>query len=320
MAKKAPRGSRRRRELIPVHAPARQLVKASPLKEAEDAYLAENTRRSYVRAWLDFFEVDDISKVSNERAIATTTAEVIAFRDRLLAMKLKPGTISLKLSAIRAFFDRLILKGSIQVNPAHPKLVRAPKRGTVKQMEYLDPTEIRTFLNAIDRSTALGRRDYALIMTDLHLGLRRSEALKIKVEQIRRMEGKAVILLRSKGEKERIVWVNQDLERALADYADDRGKAPGPLFPGRYGGSLSGDQFWRIVQKYLRKAGIQKRVGTHGLRSSFIMRSLDQNVPLPDIQRTVGHSRPETTLGYARDREMIKSKAPKAMEGLSADD
>ena len=114
------------------------------------------------------------------------------------------------------------------------------------------------------------------------------------------MDGKAIILLRSKGEKERIVWINHDLERALAAYADDRGNAPGPLFPGRYKGSLSGSQFWRIVLKYLRKAGIHKKVGTHGLRSSFIMQNLDQNVPIPEIQRTVGHSRPETTLGYER--------------------
>lgn len=296
----------------------REILEVRPLEEAYGGFLAENTRRGYVRDWKDFFKVDDIRKVTLQRALAVTSQDVARFRDELLEKGLKPGSISRKLSAVRALFDRLVLQGKVMVNPAHPKLVRAPKRGNVKKMDALTQGELVTFLSVIDRKTERGRRDYALIMTDLHLGLRRSEALKIRTEQFKTAEGKAYIVFRSKGEKERLVWINKDLEVALHEYSRDRGKTAGWLFPGRGKKPLSGDQFWRIVQKYLDAAGIKKRVGTHGLRASFITINIDKGTPLSEIQKTVGHSRPDTTLGYARDLEMIKSRAPQAMEGLSA--
>jgi site-specific recombinase XerD len=297
----------------------RQLVVARPLEEAQKAFLSENTRRAYVRDWMDFFRVDDISKVGLERIRAVTPGEVADFRDQLLAKGLSPGTVSRKLSSLRSFFDRLILTRTIDLNPAHSKLVRAPKRGQIKKMDYLAPVEVRRLLRSIDRSTLLGRRDYALIMTDLHMGLRRSEALRIRVDQFKTMDDRACVTFRSKGEKERIVWINRDLEEALRVYSADRDTESPWLFPGRKDKPLSGDQFWRIMQKYLKAAGIKKKVGTHGLRATFITINIEKGTPLPEIQRTVGHSRPETTLGYARDLEMVKSMAPRAMEGLNAD-
>src|SRR6185436_334111 len=150
---------------------------------------------------------------------------VADFRDECLAKGLGPGTVNRKLSSVRAFFDQLILRGLMSIIPANPKLWRPPKRGTVQKMEALSAAEAKSFLQAIDRTTKIGRRDYAVIMVDLHMGLRRSEALGIRAEQFRTVDGKACIVFRSKGEKERIIWVNRDLEEALAVYAKDRGDA-----------------------------------------------------------------------------------------------
>jgi site-specific recombinase XerD len=157
-------------------------------------------------------------------------------------------------------------------------------------------------------------------MTDLHMGLRRSETLSIRVENFKRVDDRAFYVFRGKHQKERMVSINRDLEIALAEYAKDRGTHDGWLFPGRDPEkALNADHFWAIVQGYLQKAGIRKKVGTHGLRATFITRNIEKGTPLSELQRTVGHSRPETTLGYARDLEMIKSKAPAAMEGLNSD-
>lgn len=308
-----------KKSLIPAPSTKKTLVVARPLVEAEKAFLSENTRRGYARDWMDFFKVDNLSKVTVERALSVTSEEVNDFRDGLLARGLSPGTVARKLSAVRSFFDRLILKKIIDVNPAHPKLVQAPKQSSIRKMDSLTQAEIRIFLNAIDRSTPRGRRDYALIMTDLHMGLRRSEALHIRTDQIKVVAEQACIAFRSKGQKDRIVSINRDLEEALRVYFKDRGDSPGWLFPGRKEKPLSGDQFWRIVRRYLETAGIKKKVGTHGLRASFITINIEKGTPLSEIQKNVGHSRPDTTLGYARDLEMVKSMGPKAMEGLSAD-
>jgi integrase len=157
-------------------------------------------------------------------------------------------------------------------------------------------------------------------MLDLHMGLRRSEALSVRTDQFKTQGDVAYLIFRSKGEKERMVTVNSDLAQALAAYAPDLGVAPGWLFPGRNGKPLSGSQFRRTVQRLLEAVGIHKRVGTHGLRATFISHNLDVGTPIDKIQASVGHSQPATTLGYARDLEMIKSQAPKAMEGFKAND
>lgn len=307
--------------LVSVGRPGSALSVIMPAISARDSLLAKNTIRGYVRDWKDFFGVDDLAKITVPMCVNTTPEAVAAFRDRLIAMELGPGTVARKLTALRCLFDYLVQRGLMTLNPAHRKLVRAPKRGTVKKMEHLTADEVRRFLSKIDRNTIIGRRDYAVIMIDLHMGLRRSEALSIRAEQFKTDGDVAYLEFRSKGEKERFVTVNRDLGDALAAYAKDRGSEPGWLFPGRDPQKpLSGDQFWRIVDSYLEKAGIKKKIGTHGLRATFITINIEKGTPLSEIQRTVGHSRPDTTLGYARDLEMIKSRAPKAMEGLKADD
>lgn len=142
----------------------------------------------------------------------------------------------------------------------------------------------------------------------------------MRTDQFKDAGGKAYYVFRSKGEKERHVTINQDLEKVLAAYAVDRGSSPGWLFPGRNPENpLCGDMFWKIMKKYLDMVGIKKKVGTHGLRATFITVNLEKGTPISEIQKTVGHSRPDTTLGYARDLEAIKSRAPAAMEGLNAD-
>jgi|SRR5579871_1549093 len=314
MAQKRPTNA-----LVPITGPQTGIAIVQPAVEAGKGYLADNTKRAYFRDWMDFFKVDSLDKITPAMTLAVTPDQVAEFRDECIASGLKPGTVNRKLSSLRAFFDQMVLRRVIAVNPAHPKLVRSPKRGNVQKMQALDQAEARSVLSGIDRSTPLGRRDYAVIMTDLHMGLRRSEAMTIRTEQIRTQGDKAYVLFRSKGEKERMITINQSLTEALADYFKDRGNSPGWLFPGRDPKNhLSEDQFWRIVQKYLRAAGIQKKIGTHGLRATFITHNIEAGTPLSEIQKTVGHSRGDTTLGYARDLEMIKSRAPAAMEGFTA--
>lgn len=312
----------KRRDLVPIQkSKPGAITVVQPAVEAGKAFLSKNTIRAYTRDWLDFFKVETLEQVTVPMAMGVKPENVADFRDECLEKGLGPGTVNRKLSSIRAFFDQLILRGLMSINPAHPKLVRPPKRGSIQKMEALSEAEARAFLSVIDRSTVRGRRDYAIIMTDLHMGLRRSEALSIKSDQFRTIDGKACVVFRSKGEKERLIWVNRDLEVALAAYAKDRGTQPGWLFPGRDPKKpLSGDQFWRIVQGYLEQAGIKKKVGTHGLRATFITHNLARGTPIDQIQKSVGHARGETTLGYSRDLEMVKSRAPAAMEGMRADD
>jgi len=144
-------------ELIQVSGAKGHLVVYKPAEDAAGGLLSSNTKLAYVRDWKDFFKVDDLSKVTTEMALATTPAAVAAFRDGLIAQGMKPSTINRKLSSVRAFFNDLMLRGKIQINPAHPKLVRSPKRGNVQKMEALTASEVKAFLKMIGLRPHHGR-------------------------------------------------------------------------------------------------------------------------------------------------------------------
>lgn len=313
MAKKSPQNALIRPEVLRT-----DLALARPATAAGDSFISGDTKRAYFTDWKQFFGVESAGQVTLEMCLAVTPERVIRWRDDLIAEGYRPSSVSRKLSSLRALFDHLIHRKAATMNPAHPKLVRSPKRGNVRKMDWLSAPEAKVLLSSIDRSAPQGRRDYAIIMAALHLGLRRSECVGLRMDHFKTDAGRLYVFVRGKGEKERLIAVNRDLEEAFRDYHRDRGDAPGWLFPGRKG-PLNPTQFWRIVQGHMEKAGLRKRLGTHGLRASFITINIDKGTPLSEVQKSVGHSRGETTLGYARDLEMIKSRAPVAMEGIRAD-
>jgi integrase len=302
-------------ELIPVPA-KRDLIAQRPAAEALSGFLSGNTKRAYERDIKDFFKVDDLTALPMERILAVQPAEVVAFRDKLME-EMSPATVQRKLSALRSLYNWLMAAGKIMVNPAHPKLVRAPKKASVRKTDVLSWDDALAILKAIDRKSKLGRRDYTLLLLGLNLGVRRAELLGIHMDDLKNGPEGPYVYIKGKGEKERFISLRPDVVESIDVYLKDRGTKPGPLFPGRKD-ELDGSQFWRIVKKYAKAAKL-KDIHPHSLRAAFITLAHQKGVPVGDIQKTVGHSRGETTLGYVRDLEMIKASATKALKGLSAD-
>jgi integrase/recombinase XerD len=308
-----------KRGLVPLRGGAQPpAVLQSPVKDFLSSFMEGNTTRAYTRDLQDFFRKTDLTKIPMREVMGIKPPDVASFRDELLLQKMKPGTVARKLSAVRAFFDYLLARGAVAFNPAHPKLVRAPKRPNLQKTDAISWNEALKILEAPDRSTPIGRRDYLLILLDIRTGLRRSELVSIRVEDIRPGPPAPHLYLKGKGEKERKVEIRPDLFEALEAYERDLEEKGGYLFPGNKGKHLTAGQFWRIVKHYAEAAGLPRRIHPHSLRAAFITFALEAGVPLPDVQRAGGHTRPETTLGYARDLEQVKSKAPRALDGLRA--
>jgi site-specific recombinase XerD len=297
--------------------PKKGLIISQPASEALSGYLSKNTKRAYERDLKDFFEVEDLSTLPMSRVEGVAPRDVVKFRDGLLIQGMKPSTVQRKLSAIRGLYNYLMASGVIALNPAHPKLVRAPKKSSVRKTDIITWDDAVRILKAVDQSTLLGRRNYLLLLLGLNIGTRRFELLGIQIEDLKTGPEGPYVHIRGKGEKERFVALRQDVQETMKEYLKDRGPAPGPLFPGRRA-ELSGMQFWRIVKKYAEMAGLHG-IHPHSLRAAFITLAHQLGVPVGDIQKTVGHSRGETTLGYVRDLEMIKSSATKALKGLNAE-
>lgn len=292
-----------------------------PLEDVLSGIHSENTRRAYGKDVRDFFGKNDLTL---DELARVTPKEVAHFRDELIKKGLKPSTVARKLSAVRFVFDQMVLRGLLTYNPAHPKIVKAPKKATVKHTDVLSWDEAKALLSSPNRAIPMGRRDYALMMLGMNCAFRRGEILSIQLEDLKTgPNGELYIRIRGKGEKERLVsYDREDVRDALTEYLKDRGDEPGFVFPGRYGvhTQLHGSRAWQIVKHHANEAGLFKKgIKVHTLRATFITFALEQGVSLDEIQKTVGHSRGETTLGYARDLEMIKSKGILALKGLSGE-
>ena len=147
-------------------------------------------------------------------------------------------------------------------------------------------------------------------MTIYSAGLRRSELINLKVEDIdsKRM---LIKICNSKGKKDRYTLLSEKLLHELRDYY----QAYHPkvwLFEGQYGGQYSSTSIEKMFQVAVTKAHIRKHVTPHSLRHSFATHLLEQGINLRYIQELLGHSSTKTTEVYTRvaSNALMKIKNP----------
>lgn len=181
------------------------------------------------------------------------------------------------------------------------KYVRQPKLPS-----YFSPEEISRLLNSIDRSSAYGKRDYAMLLLVVRLGLRRSDVINMKFGNIR-WEQEKIILTQQKTGIPVELPLFQDVGNAIIDYLKyGRPQSELPyvflrLIPPY--DNLDENALHGSMQKYLRLSGIkydERRHGPHALRHSLATDLLKQNTPLPVISSVLGHTNTESTIGYLR--------------------
>jgi site-specific recombinase XerD len=191
------------------------------------------------------------------------------------------------------------------------KYVRQPKLPS-----YFCPEEINLLLNSIDRSSAYGKRDYAMLLLAVRLGLRRSDVINMKFGSIQ-WEQEKIILAQQKTKKPVELPLFQDVGNAIIDYLKyARPQSTLPyvflrLIPPY--DNLDENALHGAMQKYLRLSGIkydERRHGPHALRHSLATDLLKQSTPLPVISSVLGHTNTESTIGYLRvDTESLRKCA-----------
>ncbi len=171
-------------------------------------------------------------------------------------------------------------------------------------------------LNAIDRSSWLGERDYMIISILWALGLRRQEATTLTVADFDfnfdPSNKIGFLRVHGKDRKERALFVACQLYDNLVNYLMHP-KSPTekdqPLFPAKLGTFLKGDAIGKIIRKTVKKSGIQVRITAHVLRHSFATEMYLQKVPAEDIQAMMGHDKIEETSGYIHIPMKLKKEA-----------
>ena len=226
-----------------------------------------------------------------------------------------PRSRNVRLAAIHSFFRFVAFTEPSYLALAQRVLAMPSKRFDRRLIEYLTKPEIEALLSAPDRSTWGGRRDYALLLVATQTGLRVSELIGLRCDDIVLGVGGS-IHCKGKGRKERSTPLRKDVAGTLRGWMRERlGDGADPLFPSARGGQLSRDAAECILAKHVVRAGkqcptlAQKHVSMHVLRHSVAMDLLDQGVDRSVIALWLGHESIETTEVYLHASMAMKEKA-----------
>lgn len=220
------------------------------------------------------------------------------------AQRYSPGATQLVTTALRSFLKYLRYRGQIEVDlvAAVPRVARWEQRGLPR---YLPAADVRRMLEHCERTTALGRRNYAMLILLAQLGLRASELLALTLEDLDWVNG-CLRVRSAKGGPE--VWtpLPQEAGAALASYLRGgrpecgcrklfiRGKAP-------YVGLSRAGDVSNLVREALDRAAIKSRCrGAHVLRHSLATEMLRQGASLDEIGEMLRHRDPNSTRRYAK--------------------
>ncbi len=191
------------------------------------------------------------------------------------------------------------------------------KRGARSEpMEYLEHDEVRGLLAAIDRSTAIGRRDYALFALMFNTGARVQEALDIRATDVR-LDAPAQVRLTGKGNKVRVcpIWASTaQLLRPLCDARGPEGQVR-PLFVNHRGEPLTRFGVRYLLRRYVDLASQEhsslrgKSIHPHSIRHTTAIHLLKAGVDFASISQWLGHASLNTTMVYARADLDLKRQA-----------
>ena len=209
------------------------------------------------------------------------------------------STVVRKLASIRGFFRFLEREGKTERSPFHE--VRTP-RVRKPLPHFLTVSEVVRLLEAPEGTTFAGSRDRCVLEVLYSTGLRVSELVALDWRDIDHDEG--VLRARGKGRKERVVPIGSFALEALRRYraqipADWNPQDPErAVFLNRFGNRISDRSIRKLLDKYLKKAGLDHKTSPHTLRHSFATHMLDGGANLREVQELLGHKHLATTQVY----------------------
>ena len=225
--------------------------------------------------------------------------QIRGFMARLHERRLKKSTTARKLAAIRSFFQFGVKKKWIADNPA--KAVATPRQEK-RVPSFLSEEEMTRFLEVPPSKKPLDLRDKAILELLYASGIRVSELVGINLEDVN--VGERLVRVRGKGKKERLVPFGRMAGERLADYVrvraglvQDRVGEKG-LFVNYKGRRITPRSVERMVDKYIHRTAVKRKISPHSLRHSFATHLLSRGADLRVIQELLGHESLATTQKY----------------------
>ncbi len=265
--------------------------------------LSKNTLSAYssdlriFAKWLSDKSMLDVDKGDLSRFLAARYAAGIGNRSTARI-----------LSSLRRFYGYYIRENSLIIDPT--LLIESPHIGRPLPVT-LSELDVELLLNAPEVTNTNGFRDKTMLEVLYATGLRVSELVGLKFEQISFRQG--VVRIIGKGNKERLVPVGEEAMSWLEAYMiQARKKILGErqcdyLFVTNRGDGMTRQAFWHIIKRHAKKAGISKELSPHTLRHAFATHLLNHGADLRVVQLLLGHADLSTTQIYTHiARERLK--------------
>lgn len=235
-------------------------------------------------------------------------ADLQSYLADLVRQGRKPRSTARLLSCVRQFYQFSLREGWLRTDPS--VRIDSPKLGRPLP-KSLSESEVEALLNAPNLDDAEGMRDRTMLEVLYASGLRVSELVDLRPEQVNLTQG--VMRIVGKGGKERLVpmgdeaqgWLERFHGGARTDLLGDR--VCSHLFPTRRGQGMTRQAFWYRIKKHAASAGISHTISPHTLRHAFATHLLNHGADLRVVQLLLGHSDLSTTQIYTHvARERLK--------------
>lgn len=255
-----------------------------------------NTEVSYQRdlkKMAAYFEKQGIA-----HADEVTESDLKAYVSEMHSADFAASTISRNIASIRALFHYLFKKGVVSEDPSEN--LRAP-RIEKKMPEILTVQEVDRLLSQPNPHTGKGIRDKAMMELLYATGMRVSELLALKTEDVNLSFG--YVICHDNG-KERVIPIGNVSRDMLQKYMDEardffvKNQRESALFTNCSGKPMSRQGFWKVLKGYAESAGIHKDITPHTLRHSFAVHMLQNGADIKSVQEMLGHSDISSTQMY----------------------
>ena len=265
--------------------------------------LAAQTIEAYSRDLVRY-----ISFLDESGRAAVSEADTPLILKYLISMRedgLNARSRARHLVSIRGFYRFLAQEEILSSDPT--RLIDLPKSG-LKLPDVLTIDEVKRLLDAPDPKKPSGCRDAAMLELLYAAGLRVSELITLKLQDVNLTAGYVRVF--GKGAKERVVPIGQYAQEKIRRYTNGARQAllkdriSATLFVARAGKPLSRQGFWKLIKRYGLRAGLRKMITPHTLRHSFASHLLEGGADLRAVQTMLGHADIATTQIYthvARD-------------------
>lgn len=273
---------------------------------------SRNTLKAYQKDLLQFL---NFIREDSVEILSVSKDNIRDFISSLTEKGYNRNSIIRKLSTLRHFYSFMVKRGYTDKNPLvslfSPKIIKTLPG-------FLTQVEVEDLITSIPLDNPLGIRDRAIIECLYSTGVRIGELVQLDISNIK--EGNQV-LIKGKGNKERIVFLGEYAIKSLNIYLEesrpkllknDREKA---LFLSKYGTRLTSRSIERMMEKYGFLMG--KDISPHTIRHSFATHLLENGADLRAVQELLGHSDLSTTQKYThitleRLKEVYKKSHPRA--------